>query len=723
MPDRKAKYILEAEDRTKLALKSAEKNLKSFKSSIGRVSGALAALGSAVTFNAVIEATRRQEMAMAQLEQRIKSTGGIAGLSSAGISDFAAELQKLTTFGDEAVLEMQSLLLTFTNIRGGVFEDTTRTILDMSVAMGQDLKTSALAVGKALNDPVKGLTALSRVGVQFTESQKEQIKALQESGKVADAQRVILQELQVEFGGAAEAAANTFGGALDQLGNAFGDLLEQKGGLNDARDSIKELTAALQDPATAEGMNTLIAGSATMAGATARYIAEIVIGVKELGEIAARAAVGAQDELTELQKRLEFFQSLQGTSLFNRTRVFGPDGLIEVYDEDEINGEIKRLESLINVSFGDRKTFLKPESQSTPDNPTGAGYGIDTGGKSPAGSKQPDRLQKQFETTLQGMQRQLAMLDRTTKHERTLWEVQNGRFKDLSDQQKKALLDAASASDQRKQEIDDLSDLKKADAEMAAAVAARNQELENQAQTWRDQINPVNSLQRQMEELDLLLEKGKISWENYSEAMLQVTDEMDGVGEKSKETADKMSEFAVQAAHNMEGALSGEFFDIMQGNFDDMGTRFKSTLDRMVADLLASQLLESLTGDFGKTGNMGGMIGSAASWIGSLFHQGGIAGAGAPSRAVPALAFAGAPRYHDGAIAGLKSNEVPAILERGEEVLTKNDPRHRNNSGTGTVNLTLNINNPIDPAGFKQSEAQLGREAARQLDNWRMRNT
>jgi hypothetical protein len=95
----------------------------------------------------------------------------------------------------------------------------------MSVALGQDMKSSAIQLGKALNDPIKGVTALQRVGVSFTASQKDQIKTLVESGRTLDAQKIILGELTKEFGGSAEAAATP----LDKLKVHIGNLAEEAG--------------------------------------------------------------------------------------------------------------------------------------------------------------------------------------------------------------------------------------------------------------------------------------------------------------------------------------------------------------------------------------------------------------------------------------------------------------------------------------------------------------
>ncbi len=86
------------------------------------------------------------------------------------------------------------------------------------------MKSSAIQLGKALNDPIKGVTALQRVGVSFTATQKDQIKALVESGKTMEAQKLILRELNKEFGGSATAAGKTLPGQLKILKEQFNNL-------------------------------------------------------------------------------------------------------------------------------------------------------------------------------------------------------------------------------------------------------------------------------------------------------------------------------------------------------------------------------------------------------------------------------------------------------------------------------------------------------------------
>jgi len=103
--------------------------------------------------------------------------------------------------------------------------------MNLSVAMDQDLKSSTLMLGKALNDPIRGITALTRAGVSFSAAQIEVIKKLWETGEQAKAQQMILAELGTQFGGIARREAQTFTGRLTQLRNVIGDLAERIGDL------------------------------------------------------------------------------------------------------------------------------------------------------------------------------------------------------------------------------------------------------------------------------------------------------------------------------------------------------------------------------------------------------------------------------------------------------------------------------------------------------------
>lgn len=202
----------------------------------GTVAGLVAFAAAAVGIGKISESLQEvvalageQEKAEAKLAATLNATGEAVGYNVAELKKMASGLQNITTVGDETILTGQAILATFKSVRGEAFERATKAALDMSAVMGTDLNSSMVQLGKALNDPIKGLTALTRVGVTFTEQQKNQIKSLQESGDILSAQRIILQELESEFGGAAEALAKTFGGAVQQTSNAFGDLKEEIG--------------------------------------------------------------------------------------------------------------------------------------------------------------------------------------------------------------------------------------------------------------------------------------------------------------------------------------------------------------------------------------------------------------------------------------------------------------------------------------------------------------
>ncbi len=202
-------------------------------------------LSDAVT-DGIADARHNAEI-QAQTAAVLKSTGEAAGVSADHIADYASALSDAagkSLFGDDQIQQSTNLLLTFTNIKGATLDAATAISVDMAQAMGGAPKDAAIQLGKALNDPVKGITALSRVGVTFTDEQKAQIQAMQEAGDTAGAQAVILGELNKEFGGSAEAAATATGGwsefngrmgeAKEALGAAVLPLLTQLAGvLND----------------------------------------------------------------------------------------------------------------------------------------------------------------------------------------------------------------------------------------------------------------------------------------------------------------------------------------------------------------------------------------------------------------------------------------------------------------------------------------------------------
>jgi len=156
------------------------------------------------------------QSAFAQTEAVVASTGMAAGYSAEQMAALATSMsatEGMSLFTDDQVLGATNVLATFTKVAGEQFEGATQASIDMAQALGMDVSSAAMMMGKALNDPVKGMSALSRSGVSFTDEQKLMVEAMMNVGDVAGAQNLILNEMAVQFGGSALAATETFAGA------------------------------------------------------------------------------------------------------------------------------------------------------------------------------------------------------------------------------------------------------------------------------------------------------------------------------------------------------------------------------------------------------------------------------------------------------------------------------------------------------------------------------
>lgn len=177
--------------------------------------------------DSVVEAEAAAK-AQAQLEAVITSTGGAAGITADQVNELADTLSKATGVEDDLIIKNSALMLTFTKVSSKVFPDAIDAALNMSAVMGTDLQSSIIQVGKALQDPIEGVTALRRVGVNLTDSQRDLIRTMMDSGQIMEAQQLILDELTTEFGGAAEAMHDAGSGA-DTWANSVGNLKEALG--------------------------------------------------------------------------------------------------------------------------------------------------------------------------------------------------------------------------------------------------------------------------------------------------------------------------------------------------------------------------------------------------------------------------------------------------------------------------------------------------------------
>jgi phage-related minor tail protein len=295
----------------------------------------------------------QQEKVEKQLEQTLKSTGYAAGVTSQEMKNLASSLQSVTNFGDDAIIGAENLLLTFTKIGGEVLPDATETVLNMSQALGQDLKSSAIQLGKALNDPVTGAAALRRVGVSLSDQQIELVKSFMDVNDIASAQKVILDELGVEFGGAARAARDTFGGSLANLKNVTSDTKEAFGGLialvgKDVVDSMADGQTAIRDFLKSEKTAKVAAGSFSI-------LKDIFMDIKDvLGGTFSKI-------ITQIKQT---FADLNDTSSDTESQFVALGGIVQIisgafrFVTEIVVSVIKNFGNLVKVVSNVGKTFV-----------------------------------------------------------------------------------------------------------------------------------------------------------------------------------------------------------------------------------------------------------------------------------------------------------------------------------------------------------------------------
>jgi hypothetical protein len=220
-----------AKDRASGTLKKIGDESQKTHSKLAAFAGGLAggAIGGALTgfFKGGLDGIKSQQAVSVQTAQVIKTMGNAAGVSQAHVENLADKIEKMSGLEAENVQAGQNMLLTFDKIKGANFDRATNAMADMAARMGGDAVGAATMLGKALNDPAKGISALSRVGVSFSKQQQDQIKHMQAVGNTAGAQTVILKSLEAQFGGSAKAAGTTMGGQMKILQARLGDVEEE----------------------------------------------------------------------------------------------------------------------------------------------------------------------------------------------------------------------------------------------------------------------------------------------------------------------------------------------------------------------------------------------------------------------------------------------------------------------------------------------------------------
>ena len=209
-------------------MKNAQSSLQKTSKSIEGVSKLLKSAFSVVGIGASISTITRfgkecvksaedANKAFNILNNTLKVTGATSWTTSEDLVKMSEDIAYSTNYTVGEIQDMQSVLLGFRNITGDTFREASDAITDMATVMGMDLKSAVQTVGKALDDPVKGLDSLRRQGFAFTEEQKKELEILVRNGEQLKAQKIILDELNTTYGGAARSAQSSFDKQKDAI--------------------------------------------------------------------------------------------------------------------------------------------------------------------------------------------------------------------------------------------------------------------------------------------------------------------------------------------------------------------------------------------------------------------------------------------------------------------------------------------------------------------------
>jgi hypothetical protein len=276
---RRVEDAIDAADKELAQFNRTGKDVDQLGAGVDRLRGAwlkltsvVAALGIARALREAVVAANEKQAALAQLEARLQSTKGVIGLTRDELVKLAEAFGANTLAEEKDIIAAENVLLTYTQIGSETFPRALRAALDMSTALGETLTASAERVGRAIGYPTRATAALSQQGFVFTKQQIEQIRVLEESGRMAEAQAIILEELELAYEGAAEAAANTFAGAQEKARQAAGDFLEEIGSQGLSRE-LAVLSKLLTE--NAGGTSELSRGLGQLTGFVASLIPRV----------------------------------------------------------------------------------------------------------------------------------------------------------------------------------------------------------------------------------------------------------------------------------------------------------------------------------------------------------------------------------------------------------------------------------------------------------------
>lgn len=285
---------------------------------------------------------------------------------------------------------------------------------------------------------------------------------------------------------------------------------------------------------------------------------------------------------------------------------------------------------------------------------------------------------------LESLRKQLQATEELTVYEKLLADIRDGSIGKLNPQLEALLKATAKQIDADKE----LNAITKEFAELNAKTKADQAALAAEgARIWEETRTPLERLNIEQAKLQHLLDKGKISFDTFARASLDLEESLRSGPNKA---ISELDQFTQRAAQNMQDYLGSSFQQIMEGNFDNIGDAFISMLNNMVAQAAAANLAEHLLGKYatGK-GDGTGLLGNALT---SLANFAGFKAEGGPVQS------------GKGYIVGERGPEWFEPATSGTVV-----PNHALGGQTVQVNNHFSFSGPVDRRTQQQVAAAAGR--------------
>lgn len=659
----------EADKKTRSMQRKMQQRAKEIQGAWDGISKALAAGVAGITvgafFQNVITQTRNAEKEQALLAAALKSTGQQAGYTQGRLNEMAGAMETLTGIGAGDFNQAQTVLLGFTNIVGNQLPEALRVAADFSVRTGATMASAAETIGRALDIPSEGMKSLQRQGFKFSESQIEVAQSLERTGRIAEAQKIVIDALDETYGGAAVAARDTLGGALDALKATINSLLTGEGGSFDAmKTSINQLNQTMAAPETRAAFQTYIswmAGIAAQAVQTAAVINDA--GFFSWLQVSNKEAANIHSlEETEqtISSTIDRFKKLRdelnpSNSLANKLNdwMFGDVGDLDrqiKLHESKLAGVQSRLRLMRGPDSVISPVSLAPDLPIAPTGPVD----LKDVPKGPKGGK--SQAEKDAEAAvrfLDTLKQQVFQTQEKTAHEKLFFDIQHKGLKLSEGQLNQAIglvtaIDmAAEAEETRRARLEETTALYEQQNRLAAQAALYELEMStygmgnNAAAEMRERISLMQQHQQELRKMqqdqalamagaetegeadkvravyaqrlqilqDTQAQELTMFADHLAQKRAKETDWLAGMkasletyAEESRNLYSVMEKATTSVLTGMEDALV-QFAQTGKLNFNDMA-------NSIIADLIRIQARAAITGLLGNV--MGGLFGGAA---------------------------------------------------------------------------------------------------------------